>query len=62
VGHPGTWDKPRRVIAKAEHGDLESNPRFVVTNLDGDAQTLYGDVYCARGEMENRITDFGRTA
>jgi hypothetical protein len=52
-----TWDKPRRVIAKAEHGDLGSNPRFVVTNLDGDAQTLYDDVYCARGEMENRIKE-----
>jgi hypothetical protein len=53
----GTWDKPRRVIAKAEHGDLGSNPRFVVTNLDGDAQMLYDDVYCARGEMENRIKE-----
>ena len=52
-----TWDKPRRVIAKAEHGDLGSNPRFVVTNLDGDAQMLYDDVYCARGEMENRIKE-----
>jgi hypothetical protein len=53
----GTWDKPRRVIAKAEHGDQGSNPRFVVTNLDGEAQTLYDTVYCARGEMENRIKE-----
>jgi hypothetical protein len=52
-----TWDQPRRVIAKAEHGDLGSNPRFVVTNLDGEAQTLYDTVYCARGEMENRIKE-----
>jgi len=52
-----TWDQPRRVIAKAEHGDLGSNPRFVVTNLDGAAQMLYDDVYCARGEMENRIKE-----
>jgi len=52
-----TWDQPRRVIAKAEHGELGSNPRFVVTNLDGEAQTLYDDVYCARGEMENRIKE-----
>ncbi len=52
-----TWDKPRRVIAKAEHGDLGSNPRFVVTNLEGEAQALYDDVYCARGEMENRIKE-----
>ncbi len=43
-----TWDKPRRVIAKAEHGDLGSNPRFVVTNLEGEAQTLYDDV-CGGG-------------
>ena len=53
----GTWDKPRRVIAKAEHGDLGSNPRFVVTNLNGEAQMLYDTVYCARGEMENRINE-----
>lgn len=52
-----TWDRPRRVIAKAEHSALGSNPRFVVTNLAGDAQTLYDDVYCARGEMENRIKE-----
>jgi hypothetical protein len=51
------WDQPRRVIAKAEHGSQGSNPRFVVTNLEGDAQTLYDDVYCARGEMENRIKE-----
>jgi hypothetical protein len=53
----GTWDKPRRVIAKAEHGVQGSNPRFVVTNLDGEAQMLYDTVYCARGEMENRIKE-----
>lgn len=53
----GTWDKPRRVIAKAEHGAQGSNPRFVVTNLCGDAQTLYDKVYCARGNMENRIKE-----
>jgi len=52
-----TWDKPRRVIAKAEHGDQGSNPRFVVTNLEGEAQVLYDTVYCARGEMENRIKE-----
>jgi hypothetical protein len=53
----GTWDVPRRVIAKAEHTDQGSNPRFVVTNLEGDAQVLYDEVYCARGEMENRIKE-----
>jgi hypothetical protein len=53
----GTWDKTRRVLAKAEHTDKGSNPRFVVTNLEGDAQVLYDAVYCARGEMENRIKE-----
>lgn len=52
-----TWDRARRVIVKAEHTDQGRNPRFVVTNLTGDAQTLYDDVYCARGEMENRIKE-----
>jgi hypothetical protein len=53
----GTWDVPRRVLAKAEHTAQGSNPRFVVTNLEGDAQVLYDEVYCARGEMENRIKE-----
>ena len=52
-----TWDKTRRVIAKAEHTAQGGNPRFVVTNLEGDAQALYDEVYCARGEMENRIKE-----
>jgi DDE family transposase len=53
-----TWDRPRRVIAKAEHlpGD-KANPRFVVTNLPGEARALYEDVYCQRGDMENRIKE-----
>jgi DDE family transposase len=53
----GTWDKERRVIAKAEVTEQGSNPRFVVTNMEGDAQRLYDEVYCARGEMENRIKE-----
>jgi hypothetical protein len=53
----GTWDKARRVIVKAEHGQGGPNPRFVVTTLQGDANQLYDDVYCARGEMENRIKE-----
>ena len=53
----GTWDRERRVIAKAEHSDQGSNPRFVVTSLTGEAQAIYDDVYCARGEMENRIKE-----
>jgi hypothetical protein len=52
-----TWDRARRVIVKAEHTEKGRNPRFVVTNLDGDSQTLYDQVYCARGEMENRIKE-----
>ena len=52
-----TWDQARRVLVKAEHTDKGSNPRFVVTNLEGDAQKLYDELYCARGEMENRIKE-----
>jgi hypothetical protein len=52
-----TWNKERRVIAKAEVTDQGRNPRFVVTSLEGDAQRLYEKVYCARGEMENRIKE-----
>jgi hypothetical protein len=53
----GSWDRPRSVIAKAEHSAQGANPRFVVTSLKGDAQALYDQVYCARGEMENRIKE-----
>lgn len=53
----GTWDRPRRVIHKAEHNSQGDNPRFVVTSLTDDAQGLYDEVYCARGEMENRIKE-----
>lgn len=52
-----TWKIERRVIVKAEHSQRGDNPRFVVTNLKGDAQTLYDDVYCKRGDMENRIKE-----
>ena len=57
----GTWDRERRVIAKAEHlpggDDGKANPRYLVTNLAGDARHLYEDVYCQRGEAENRIKE-----
>ena len=53
----GTWDRTRRVIAKAEHTAKGPNPRFIVTNVPGDPQELYEDVYCQRGEMENRIKE-----
>ncbi|MBF0560867.1 MAG: transposase, partial [Alphaproteobacteria bacterium] len=55
-----SWSRQRRVIGKAEWTQGEANPRFVVTSLkadDGDAKTLYETVYCARGEMENRIKE-----
>jgi Transposase DDE domain group 1 len=55
-----SWSRERRVVAKAEHTRQGSNPRFVVTSLtaaDYDARALYEDVYCARGEMENRIKE-----
>jgi len=56
----GSWSRQRRVIAKAEQIKDKANPRFLVTSLtaaDGDARTLYEDLYCARGEMENRIKE-----
>ena len=52
--------RPRRVIAKAEHLDKGPNPRFIVTNLPEDyaaPQSLYENLYCARGDMENRIKE-----
>lgn len=52
-----TWDRSRRVIAKAEHSDKGRNPRFVVTSLKGDCARLYDEIYCARGDMENRIKE-----
>jgi hypothetical protein len=54
------WDCARRVVAKAEHIDGKENPRFVVTSLNGErwaAQALYENLYCARGDMENRIKE-----
>ena len=52
-----TWDRARRVIVKAEHNALGANPRFVVTNLKQTDRHLYDRIYCARGDMENRIKD-----
>ena len=52
-----SWDKKRCIIAKAEHTAQGANPRFVVTSLAGNAQQIYDQVYCARGEMENRIKE-----
>jgi hypothetical protein len=52
-----TWDKERRVIMKAEHTALGSNPRFLVTSLTEDPQLVYDERYCVRGDMENRIKE-----
>ncbi|MDW8469318.1 MAG: IS1380 family transposase [Burkholderiales bacterium] len=52
-----TWKTERRVIARLEHMDKGDNPRYLVTNLQGDARSVYEDLYCARGEMENRIKE-----
>jgi hypothetical protein len=56
----GTWSKKRRVVSKAEYIDGKSNPRFIVTSLDSERwekQKLYQELYCARGDMENRIKE-----
>ena len=53
-----SWTRMRRLVGKAEHTPLGSNPRFVVTTLKPSAcraRELYEDLYCARGEAENRI-------
>jgi hypothetical protein len=52
-----SWPHERRVITRLEWGEQGHNPRFIVTNLDGDAATLYDGVYCQRGEAENRIKE-----
>jgi hypothetical protein len=59
-GKLGGWDRERRVVAKAEHIDGKENPRFVVSSLSAEewaAQSLYETLYCARGDMENRIKE-----
>jgi hypothetical protein len=55
-----SWSRERRVVAKAEWTQGEANPRFIVTSLtraECKARYLYEKVYCARGEMENRIKE-----
>jgi Transposase DDE domain group 1 len=52
-----SWPCHRRLIAKAEHNAQGANPRFVVTNLRDQPRALYETMYCARGEMENRIKE-----
>ncbi len=55
-----SWSRTRRVVGKAQHLPRGANPRFVVTSLRprrADARRLYEELYCARGEMENRIKE-----
>lgn len=52
-----SWSHERRVITRLEYGDQGTNPRFVVTNLEGDPAALYDGLYCQRGEAENRIKE-----
>jgi len=57
-----SWSRPRRVIGKAEVSAGGENPRFVVTSLEPqhaykEAQAIYEELYCARGDMENRIKE-----
>jgi hypothetical protein len=55
-----SWSRERRVVAKAEWIEGKANPRFVVTSLareEHEARHLYEKLYCARGEMENRIKE-----
>ena len=55
-----SWSRERRVVGKAEHLSKGANPRFIVSSIPSeeyDARTLYEDLYCARGDMENRIKE-----
>jgi len=57
----GSWSREQKVIARIEATDLGSDARFIVTNLQGRAKTLYEKVYCQRGAAENLIKDMKRT-
>ena len=52
-----SWSRERRILTRLEYGEQGTNPRFVVTNLQGDATWLYEHLYCQRGEAENRIKE-----
>lgn len=52
-----SWPAERRIIAKAEHSEKGGNPRFLVTSLSQSPTFLYQKLYCARGDMENRIKE-----
>jgi hypothetical protein len=55
-----SWNRYRRVVAKAEYADKGANQRFVVTNIDLKPQNVYDEIYVLRGETENRIKELKR--
>ncbi len=57
VYRAGTWSRSRKVVAKVEMLYKGKNLRYIVTNLKGKPRYLYDHIYCARGEMENRIKE-----
>ncbi|MCF6227818.1 MAG: IS1380 family transposase [Planctomycetes bacterium] len=52
-----SWKKARRVVSRVEYTEKGENPRYIVTNMKGSPEHLYEEVYCQRGEMENRIKE-----
>ncbi|MBU2714530.1 transposase, partial [Zooshikella harenae] len=52
-----SWSQHRRVVVKAEHDHRGANTRFVVTSLEANESHIYKKMYCARGDMENRIKE-----
>jgi hypothetical protein len=59
-----SWSRPRRVVAKAEWTAGAANPRFVVTSIkdeEAEPRRLYEEIYCARGDTENRIKGVSST-
>ena len=58
----GTREEPRRITVKAEHAARDSNSRYPITNLTAKPTYLYQRLYCARGDMENRIKEQQLTA
>ena len=52
-----SWDRERRIVTRLEFGSQGTASRFIVTNLRRSAPALYDDLYCLRGEAENRIKE-----
>jgi hypothetical protein len=52
-----SWNIERRIVTRLEFGAMGNNPRFVVTNMNMPAEALYDELYCKRGEAENRIKE-----